>query len=244
MNPMKSALLGGVLLLASVAAGGAAVQQTACPVPQSPRNMQGPYDGASTQSIVTGISPTQDELHYRARQPGAPDLTLYRCGQHYHVPVEDVQGCRGEADVTSLPASAAPWVPSPDQWIEVHTAYSSVKPPVPCPDPESLNCCDGTVLVLGFSAKVSAMPGGSQPILTPPAHQYVEWSGSNTGTDKVRPTDCKPTAAAWSFRLGCNFTVGTNQLGANLPGGPQGARPLQAGARVSNDLTLVTPAKH
>lgn len=39
MSPMKSALLGGVLLLALLVAGGAAAQPSACSVPQSPRNV-------------------------------------------------------------------------------------------------------------------------------------------------------------------------------------------------------------
>jgi hypothetical protein len=238
MSSTKSVVMGTVLSLVALAAGGAVTPP--CKVPQSPRNVAS-YDGASDQSIVLSISESQKTLTYRPRGSTAEPETLYLCGQHYHVPVEDVQGCAGEAVVTTPPATAAPWVPAPGQWIEVHTVYSSAPPKPPC-NPESLACCTGkTNLVLGFSAKV--VSGGSTPILTPPARKFAEWSGSNTGPDNLRPTDCKETAVEWSFRLGCTFTVGQNQL-KYLPGGPQGARALQGGiSRVKPDLFLVTPKR-
>ena len=244
MQAMKSALLGAVLLLLALAAGGAVTPP--CPAPQSPRNINpravpSPYNGRSTHSIVESVSPSQDEVRYWPRGAAGPIETLYRCSQHYHVPVEDVQGCAAETEVITPPGTPPARVPAPGQWIEVHTAYASDKPPVPCPDPESLDCCKGkTVLVLGFSATV-AVGGGDQPILTPPSRRLAEWSGSSTGPDKEGPTACKEPAAAWSFRLGCNFKVGEAQLGKHFPGGPQAARAVQGGARVSRDLFLVTP---
>lgn len=244
MKPIKSVLLSGVLLSMALAAGGAVTPP--CPVPQAPRNVNpravpSPYNGRSDHSIVVSVSPTGDEVRYQARVPGAPIETLYRCGQHYHVPVEDVQGCAAETEVVTPPGAPPSFVPAPGQWIEVHTVYASDKPPVPCPDPESLNCCKGkTILALGFSATVAA-GGGDQPILTPASRQLAEWSGSNTGPDKPGPTACKETGVAWSFRLGCAFKVGETQLRNRLPGGPQAARAVQGGARVSRDLFLVTP---
>ena len=239
MSSTKSVAMGTVLSLVALAAGGAVTPS--CKVPQSPRNVAS-SNGTSDQSIVLSISESQEELTYRPRGSTAKPETLYRCGQHYHVPVEDVQGCAGEAVVTTPPATEKPWVPGPGQWIEVHTVYSSAPPQPPC-NPESLGCCTGkTNLVLGFSAEVVAA-GGSTPILTPPANQFAEWSGSNTGPDKLRPTDCKETAVEWSFRLGCTFRVGQDQLGKHLPGGPQGARALQGGSRVKPDLLLVMPKR-
>lgn len=248
MRLVKSVFPGVVLLLLGLSVGGAAPLPLPCPNYQSPRNVNPnakpwPYNGRSDRSIVVSISPSQDQLQYRPRETAAEE-TLYRCGQHYHVPVEDVQGCTGEAEVITPPVSPPGKEPAPGQWIEVHTAYSSNRPPSDCADPESLDCCTGkTVLVLGFSAKV-AEKGDNLPILTPESKRLAEWSGSSTGLKypKESPTDCKGPAV-WSYRLGCTFKVNQTQLAQRLKGGPQAARPLQGADRVSHDLYLVKPRK-
>jgi hypothetical protein len=242
MRLMRSVVLGAVLLLPALATRGAVTPP--CPVPQSPRNINpstAPYHGPSDHSVVVSMTPSQDEVRYKSREAGAVIETLYRCSQHYHVPAEDVQGCAGESEVITPPGTPPARVPGPGQWVGVHTAYASNRPPVPCPNPESLDCCTGTVLVLGFNARVTA-GGANGPILTPAGNRRAEWSGSNTGSDKDPggPTSCKETRAAWSFRLSCDFTLSQAQLGTRLPGGPQAARPLQGGPRISRDLLLVT----
>ncbi len=251
MRTVRSVWLGACLLLVALGMRGAAapppaaatpVSSPPCNVPQSPRNVDpvatpSLYLCTVNGSLVSVIGPSQDFVDLRAR-PGACAMRLVRCGQHYHAPVENVQGCPGETVLMPLSGKT----PRLGQWIEVHTVYApEVKPPGTC-DPESLNCCVGhPVLVLGFSAKVVA---GTldRPILTPTTGQLAEWSGSNTGPDAARG-DCKPVAAYWSFRLTqprCAAPGITQaQLTRHLPGGAQGARDLQAGPRISKDLVLV-----
>jgi hypothetical protein len=97
MRLMKSAMLGVVLLLPALATRGA-VTAPACPVPQSPRDLdpRTAISGHYSHSYVVSVTPSQDEVRYRPRGPEAPPRgetgieTLYRCGQHYHVPVENV----------------------------------------------------------------------------------------------------------------------------------------------------------
>jgi hypothetical protein len=236
MRVTGSVCLAACLMFAALATRGAVAPP--CAVPQSPRNVNAkaypsPYNGTSRDSMVVSVSPSQDSVQFRPR-PGAPVQKLVRCGQHYHAPVETVQGCAGETEVITPPGKTS----GPGQWIEVHTVYAPNATPH-CENPESLDCCLGQpVLVRGFSAKVVA-GAADGPILTPGGRPLAEWSGSNTGPDKD-PGDCKPVAAAWSFRLACNAPGITQaQLNKQLPRGAQGARPLQAGPRVSKDLTLV-----
>jgi hypothetical protein len=228
--------LGALLVLGALATRGAAAPP--CAVPQSPRDVNpnakpSPYNGTSTSSVVVSVSPTEDSLQFRPRNGGAVQ-TLVRCGQHYHVPVETVQGCAGEIEVITPPGKT----PGPGQWIEVHTVYAP-RVTKPCENPEGLGCCEGQpVLVRGFSAKV-VHGVGNGPILTPAGRPLAEWSGSNTGPD-AKPGDCKPVAAAWSFRLTCNAPGITEaQLDQSFPRGAQGARAVQGGPRVSKDLILV-----
>jgi hypothetical protein len=93
----------------------------------------------------------------------------------------------------------------------------------------------GPFLVRAFNAKVTA--GGSGPIEPPPGRPLAEWSGSTTCPD-CAPGICK-AAAQWSFRLGCGFELGIEQLRRFRH--PHEARGLQTGYRLSHDLTLVTP---
>jgi hypothetical protein len=254
MRTVRSVWLGACLLLVAMGMRGAAappppagpavgppVSAPGCGVPQSPRNVNptttpSPYLCTVNGSLVS-VSQSQDYVDLRAR-PGVCPQRLVRCGQHYHAPVENVQGCPGET--TLMPLSGK--TPGIGQWIEVHTVYAPDARRTGC-DPEGLDCCVGhPVLVLGFSAKVVA---GTldRPILTPTTGALAEWSGSNTGRD-TNVSDCKPIAAFWSFRLTQPRCVGVPgitqaQLTRHLPGGAQGARDLQAGQRISKDLVRV-----
>lgn len=250
MRTVRSVWLGACLLLVAMGMRGAAapppaatppVSEPPCEVPQTPRNVDpmatpSPYVCTVNGSLVS-VSRSQDEVSLYAR-PEACAVKLVRCGQHYHAPVENVQGCPGET-VLMPHAGKEPGV---GQWIEVHTVYApEVKAPGTC-DPESLNCCVGhPVVVLGFSAKVAA---GNQdgPILTPTVGKLAEFSGSNTGRDTTVGA-CKPIAAYWSFRLTqprCAAPGITQaQLDKHFPKGYQEARALQAGPRISKGMVLV-----
>lgn len=219
----------GIYLSLAVLAMPAAAQEPACPNPQSPRNIDrqaspSPYDRTLDRSIVTQKDP--DSLVYQPVETDGPGQTLYRCGQHYHFPIENPQGCPGEITEASEV--------KPGEWVEIHTVYAAKVRREEC-DPESLGCCEeGPFVVRAFNAKVTA-GGSKEPIPPPTGRPLAEWSGSTTGKES-EPNECKP-AAAWSFRLGCDFTVSEAQL--SLFKGPHAARPVQTGSRVSRDLTLV-----
>ena len=262
MRATASVCLGVLSLFAALATGGAAPLATcqACSPCQSPRDIK---PARSThphpQSIVERVSADQKQVWIRGRQ--AP---LVFCGQHYHAPVENVQGCGNEDALISAPPPAGSGrAPDPRQWIEVHTVYApGVKPN--CQAWQSLDCCDGVsaqdpALVRAFSARVEASRRGTPApglilIPTPSQGPLVEWSGSNTGPDSSdKPGECKPTPALWSFRLtncASPFSVtqaaldesfGCHQQAGAKSGkcGWQGARELQAGPRASNDLRYI-----
>jgi hypothetical protein len=201
-----------------------------CANPQSPRGIDrnaspSPYDATSHTSIVKVLTP--DSIEYTPRASGTP-TTLARCGQHYHLPIEATQGCKGEV----TPGHE----PKPGSWVEVHTVYAFKVRREGC-DPETLACCEvGPFLVRAFAARVTAK-GKDEPIVPPPGLPLAEWSGSTTGADK-EPAQCKP-AAQWSFRLGCDFTLSEAQIHHFEHADP--ARPVQPPSRLSKDLTLVTP---
>ncbi len=219
---------GAALLICALSARGSDEGLT-CSNPQSPRKIDlqahpSPYDGVSHTSIVKVLTP--DSIAYTPRA-GGPPQPLRRCGQHYHLPIEDPQGCPDE--ITPSPE------PKPGNRIEVHTVYAFKVRTDGC-DPETLGCCEaGPFLVRAFSAKVTAM-GTDEAIVPPAGFPLAEWSGSTTGPEK-EPAQCKP-AAQWSFRLGCDFAVSEAQLHRFKHADP--ARPVQESPRVSKDLTLVT----
>lgn len=224
-----------VLLAVSLALFGvslAAAQGPTCSNPQSPRNVDpksrpSPYFLTSNNSIVSDATP--ESLVYLPRS-GGPSQKLLRCGQHYHYPIENRQGCPRES--ASRAGEASPV--KPGDWIEIHTVYAAKVKSGGC-DPESLECCEeGPFLVRAFEAKVTR-DGQGGAIVPPPGRPLAEWSGSTTGPDK-EPGECKP-AALWSFRLGCSFRVSEKQLEAFRHHDP--ARRLQPADRVSRDLTLV-----
>src|SRR5436305_11728801 len=116
------------------------VKQETC-TNQSPRNVtiklesanRAPYNYVSTVPLVipdTGRWP--ESIRYQRQE-------LKRCDQHYHAPVENVQGCDGE----KLPAG--PDVPPPTgSWVEVHTVFAlGVDSTGRCADrlDHDLECC-------------------------------------------------------------------------------------------------------
>ncbi len=225
---IRSMRLGATLLVFALSARGSEDAVT-CSIPQSPRKIDlqahpSPFDGVAHTSVVKVLTP--DSIEYTPRA-GGPASTLYRCGQHYHLPIESPQGCTDE--ITPSPE------PKAGNRVEVHTVYAFKVRTDGC-DRETLGCCEaGPFLVRAFSARVTAK-GTDEPIVPPAGLPLAEWSGSTTGPDK-EPAQCKP-AAQWSFRLGCDFAVSEAQLRHFKHADP--ARPVQEGPRVSKDLTLVT----
>jgi hypothetical protein len=215
--------------------------QSAC-INQSPRNVlyqpvpattpPAPgldYNFWSTVPVVTFPSPTT--VTYQGQ-------VLRVCDQHYHSPVENIQGCPNEKEGTTPPHGVPPPV---GQWVEVHTVYAlEVDSSPDCangPD-RNLACCKKPPFVVrGFSAKVTQPSGSSAPpIPQPNSGLLVEWSGSNTSPDDS--TGCKPLPAQWSFRLGCQFELRQNQLDPRIFEA-HGARSVQPPNRVSPDMTLL-----
>ena len=237
MDVRRISAWGAALLIAAAPAWGGA-EGTYCPNAQSPRNVDrrdrpSPYQLTSRTSFVGVVGPASAEYLPR---PGGPPQTLYRCGQHYHFPIETPQGCKGEAAAGGHSAAGeAGAPPPPGSRVEIHTVYAANETAPPNCDPETLDCCtDPPFLVRAFSATVTAR-GEEGPIVTPVGRPLAEWSGSTTGAGDEK---CKP-AAMWSFRLGCRFTVTEAQLKQFKHADP--ARPVQEGDRLSRDLTLVRP---
>lgn len=217
-----------------MAADPAAASGGFCANKQSPRDVLA-FDAQSGESIVE-LTGDPAKVIYSPRDGGDPQ-PLYRCGQHYHFPIENHQWCVGE--VTGEHRQSV----RPGDVVEVHTVYASKvnrdrctgAEAAGCCDPQTLDCClEPPFLVRAFSATVTR-EGGPGPIEVPAGRPLAEWSGSSTGSEKWRG-ECK-VAAEWSFRLGCGFELSEAQL---RPFTPQEARQLQTGPRISCDLTLVT----
>jgi hypothetical protein len=231
MDRRRTSVCCSTLLLAAACVS-VAPEGAYCPNAQSPRDLDPEarpslYQLAAETSFVEGAG--AESAVYLPR-PGGEPRTLHRCGQHYHLPIENPQGCEGEAGGQEAP-------PPPGSRIEVHTVYAANRVPPPGCDPETLECCtEPPFLVRGFSATVTA-GGEAGPIVVPAGRPLAEWSGSTTGAE-AEPGECKP-AALWSFRLGCGFTVSEAQVRQFHHADP--ARPVQSGDRVSRDLTLVGP---
>jgi hypothetical protein len=234
MRSIATVLAGVGLVLFAVSPAGAG-DDGYCPNAQSPRDLDRSvqpslYALAGPSSFLTQTS--DQEVTYAPRV-GGPPMVLHRCGQHYHFPIENPQGCKGE---TEAKGGEAKGPPPPGSWVEVHTVFAAVVRTGQC-DPETLDCCEkGPFVVRAFTARVTA-GGKPAPIEPPPGRPLAEWSGSTTGPDRT-PDECKP-AALWSFRLGCDFTVSEGQLGRFHHVDP--ARPVQTGNRLSRDLTMIGP---
>jgi hypothetical protein len=238
----RTVLAWSVGLLIAAAPGWAGGEDSYCPNAQSPRNVDpgarpSPYQLRGQTSIVGRVA--ADSIEYLPRV-GGPPQTLYRCGQHYHFPIETPQGCGGKAAAGGHSAAGEAGAahadpPPPRSWVEIHTVYAANQvAPANC-DPETLACCiDPPFLVRAFGAKVTA-GGRPEPIVPPAGRPLAEWSGSTTGAGSEA---CKP-AALWSFHLGCRFTVSEAQLKEFNHRDP--ARPEQTGDKLSRDLTLVGP---
>lgn len=214
---------------------------------QSPRNVtikqdspkRVPYNYVAQIPLVTRIEADWPDKIYYQKQ------TLSRCDQHYHAPVENIQGCDGEKPG----AAESEATPPAGQWIEVHTVYAlEVSDSPDCADrlDHGLSCCKKPpFVVVAYSAKIAAdQPPPNPPVLKPPTAALVsEWTGSTTGKKPDDPPDaCKPVPAQWNFVLGCNFTVPRNHLARILPHAHL-ARDLQPEARISRDLTLAGPLR-
>ncbi|HEY7403525.1 MAG TPA: hypothetical protein VIB39_08390 [Candidatus Angelobacter sp.] len=229
-----------LILLVVFAARG--YSQTTC-INQSPRDITLQKAELDAKPPVAGLdynytsaTPLINPLDARTIQ--YQGQTLHLCDQHYHVPVENVQGCTNEHD--GNPPDHGP--PPVNQWIEFHSVYAMVVDSSPeCangPD-NNLACCKTPPFVVrAFSAKVSAPRPSPTPVTQPAQGILAEWSGSNTGADK--DGDCKPLPAQWSFRFGCEFTVSQNAL----EGHAHESRGLQPPKKLSSDLAVVgTPAQ-
>ena len=229
-------------ILASVLLGLAirvyAQQPASCDVPQSPRNVNTDkdkgveYNFVSTNSLITEAK-EPETIRFRGQ-------LLFRCDQHYHVPVENTQGIPKERE--GKPPEEGP--PPAGQWIEVHTVYAAgVSDEDKCRDrlDHDLKCCvKPPFVVRGFSATVTSDGQPShKPIVPPQGTLFAEWSGSNTGPDKDEEKGCKPIAAQWSFLMGDKFTVTQGQL--EVFHEAHGSRQVQSCNLISNDLTLVGP---
>ncbi len=216
-------------------------QQSPC-INQSPRDL-------TLQKTVLDAKPPVAGLDYNytsaapvmnpvdARTVQYQGQTLHLCDQHYHVPVENVQGCTDEKKGT--PPDHGP--PPVDQWIEFHTVYALAVDSAPgCADgpDRNLACCKTPPFVVrAFSTKVTGPVQPPVPPITQPNHGILaEWIGSNTSPDNP-PGGCKPLPAQWSFRFGCDFTLSQSQLERDFHA--HGARMLQPPRRLSPDLTVV-----
>jgi hypothetical protein len=201
---------------------------------QSPRKLE-KYEARLEKPSV--VRPGEGNTTITYTPPGGQATTLHRCGQHYHCRIENLQPeCPGQIakEVGTPPLCGQP---PDDGWIEIHTVYSPRVRHDGC-DPESLNCClDSPVVVVAYHARVK--PGAvTVPVPVQWGPPVAEWSGSNTGPDDF-PGACKPVQARWSFTLGCDFKVTWGQLKAFHH--PEPARGLQPQERLSSDLARFPP---
>ncbi len=211
----------------------------ACSIPQSPRDIRigvvpSPYNRHSKTSSVTVRGNT---LLYRPLD-GSSEKTLHRCGEHIHQSIENLQSCE-------YPTSKHKDDGLPLFWIEHHYVYASKVAHGHC-NPEHLDCClEGPFVVLASQIGIMSSGIHEEDFSAPsPASAWesidgyrAEWSGSTTGPD-AHPGECKP-AAHWVFFLGCYNTWPDFMLRRFKE--RSRARPLQAGDRISKDLTLVAP---
>ncbi len=213
--------------------------QSTC-INQSPRDLtlnrqtnQPPVMGldynyqSTTPLVVVPVPDDQKTVRYQGQE-------LHICDRHYHVPVENVQGCTGEK-------AGVPKDPPPvGQWIEFHSVYAlAVDSAAGCaegPD-RNLACCRTPPFVVrAFSAKVTGPQPSALPWKQPDGNIFAEWLGSNTSPDD-QPGGCKPLPAQWIFTFGCEFTMTQDQLEHGMH--PHGAREVQPPNRGSPDLTVV-----
>jgi hypothetical protein len=181
---------------------------------------------------------------------------LELCDRHYHVPVENTQGCPSEK-VDKRPGGSGP--PPLGQWVEIHNVYAAgVDRTGECATghDHDLKCCaKPPFVVLGYVAQIAdhdSLPGDTN---------HAEWSGSATKEDEI--THCNTIPALWHFGLGCDTRMTPATLSTALlerydetryavrsrhrfvlkdrtvGGKPHKARDLQGPNKVSSDLTFV-----
>jgi hypothetical protein len=216
----------------------AALAQSA-PVPpcvnQSPRNLKfdptqlGPpaqgdaYNFVSKDPLVDTAN--ADKIIYQRHE-------LELCDRHYHVPVENTQGCPSE-NVDKRPGGSGP--PPPGQWVEVHTVYASaVDRTGECAvgHDHDLKCCaKPPFVVVGYVALIADHDS------LPSSTNHAEWSGSATKENEV--TKCNTVPALWHFGLGCDTRLTPATLAQKVGGNPHKARDVQGPNQVSSDLTFV-----
>src|SRR5215831_19321370 len=152
---------------------------------------------------------------------------LVACDIHYHLPVENLQGCPDETKELGLDERGRP---RKGQWVEVHRVFALKNAPAEeclvVGDHELACCAVPPFVVMAHSFRVSDHSNLS------PEPDTDEWSGSTTG--KEDPTGCKSTPAQWSFALfGCQAeSIVPDQK-------PHVARKVPAPNNVSSDLTFV-----
>jgi hypothetical protein len=177
------------------------------------------YNFFSASPLVQRTS--EEQIKYQGH-------TLYRCDKHFHIPVENIQGCAEEKVDKRAPDNPLPV----GQWLEIHTVYAAVVSRTgQCESglDHDLACCTAPpFVVLGYSAKIASADAH-------PPHDLVEWSGSRTGKDDS--TGCRELPAQWNFQLGCDATV--TRLSLQPIGKAHFAREKQSPNRVSVDLTLL-----
>jgi len=188
------------------------------------------YDFVSrTPLVAIPLSPPTDTITYQR-------LELHLCDRHYHVPVENVQGCPNEKkDLRGADKKANELGPlPPGQWIEVHTVYAAeVSKDEKCKEgyDHGLKCCTAPpFVVLGYSAQI----GDSDHL--PGPGDVTEWVGSATSEVASR---CNPVPAQWRFALGCKTTLTPEYVERSIGGEAHSARRLQTPNNLSSDLAFV-----
>ena len=150
-------------ILLAAARGPAQSSPTPTPTPcvnQSPRDVTLPvvasgsatapptnYNFGSSNSLIT-INSHPEQIQYNGG-------TLWLCDQHYHAPVENVQGCKDE----QIRKDEVGNLPDKGQWIEVHTVFSK-NFPYNCRLDGGLDCCkEPPFVVRAYSAQVKITSG-------------------------------------------------------------------------------------
>jgi hypothetical protein len=187
------------------------------------------YNFTNTVPLVTRVS-NLPQIMYQ-------EHLLKLCDQHYHSPVENVQGCSNKTKDTPLaemkeknPVSSPPL----GGWVEIHTVFArAVSTSGECASghDHDLACC----LVPPFVVVATQAKVANEDFDPPNPKDSAEWSGSRTGRDDE--TGCRDLPAFWHFDLTCAATI--TQRSLDSIGHPHFARDPQPPNRVSTDLTFV-----
>jgi hypothetical protein len=195
------------------------------PTRTSPPSQGEDYNFVSPAPVVETSTPNPARIKYQGRE-------LELCDRHYHIPVENIQGCTDEK-ADKRPNGSGP--PPVGQWVEIHNVYArEASHAGECAhghDHELKCCLKPPFVVVGSSALIADHDA-------PPAFvDFSEWAGSATSEDPV--TGCNATPAEWHFGLSCQARLTPATLERSVGGKAHPARTLQGPNRVSGDLTLV-----